>query len=197
LLVYTIVYGPTVFFIKVSILILYQRLFSLKRWMKILIYLGMGYIFLANAIATILFGALCAPRNGEPYIIRYQRPICVDNVNNLALATSIVNLVSDIYLLALPLPLVLKLQLSNKKKTGLVAIFMTGILYFGPILVSHLGLTFLTGPACPAGRQSLFEPNGAMTPTTHGGLLEWCLRRKSASQSILSLKPEVSIESSR
>lgn len=82
--------------------------------------------------------------------MRYQRPICVDNVDNLALAASIVNLVSDIYLLALPLPLVLKLQLSNKKKTGLVAIFMTGILYFGPILVSHLGLTFLTGPACPA-----------------------------------------------
>lgn len=93
-----------------------------------MIYLGMGYIFLANTITTILFGALCAPRNGEPYIIRYQMPICVDNVENLALATSIVNLVSDIYLLVLPLPLVMKLQISKKRKIGLVAIFMTGIL---------------------------------------------------------------------
>ena len=93
------------------------------------IYLGMGYNLLANAIATILFGALCAPRDGQPYIVQYSSPLCRDNADNLTLALTVVNLVSDLYLLSLPLPLVWKLQLPAKRKFGLITIFLTGILY--------------------------------------------------------------------
>ena len=122
-------YGPTVFFIKISILILYMRVFSPHRQVRYWIYAGMGYTFITNTVTTVLFGALCAPRNGQDYIIQYTAPICVDNVDNLALAISIVNFVSDIYLLVLPLPMIWKLQLSPKRRMGLIAIFSTGILY--------------------------------------------------------------------
>lgn len=128
LLVYTLLYGPTMFFIKASMLLLYRRVFSPDRRMKTLIYTGIGYLLVTNGVSTILFGALCAPRNGESYLIRYTSRQCVNNVNNLSIANGVCNLVADIYLLVLPLPVIWKLHLSSKKKYALIGLFMTGFL---------------------------------------------------------------------
>lgn len=60
--------------------------------------------------------------------MQYNAPECVDNIDNLALANAVVNVIEDIYLLLLPLPMVMKLQLSRKRRVRLIAVFMTGIL---------------------------------------------------------------------
>ena len=44
-------------------------------------------------------------------------------------ATGAFNLISDIYLLCVPIAAVLKLQLSFKNKIGIILVFMTGLLY--------------------------------------------------------------------
>lgn len=97
--------------------------------MGILIYLGAGYTLLGNSTITILFGALCAPRKGQSFFESYSSSICVDNVQNVGVASGIVNLVGDFYILILPLPLVSKLQLPKKRKISLLVIFMTGLMY--------------------------------------------------------------------
>lgn len=128
LLVYTLLYGPTMFFIKASVLLLYRRVFSPDRRTKTLIYSGIAFLLVTNGVSTILFGALCAPRNGESYLIRYNSPQCVNNVTNLGIANGVCNLIADIYLLVLPLPIIWKLHLSPKKKYALIGVFMTGFL---------------------------------------------------------------------
>ena len=129
LFVYTALYGPTMFFIKASILVLYLRIFSPLWRVRLLIYLGIAIILLTNAIISILFAALLASRNGQPYIVQYNAPQFVENAENLTLASAIINFISDLYLLWLPMPLVWNLQLTRKRKLGIIAIFLTGILY--------------------------------------------------------------------
>ncbi|MCJ1266643.1 hypothetical protein MMC22_006528 [Lobaria immixta] len=128
LIVYILLYGPTIFLIKISILILYLRLFSPDRLIRSLICLGMGYTLLANSIVTISFGALCAPRKTQSFLEAYQTSQCVSNIDNLTITTSVVNLVGDIYILILPIAPVLKLKLSTRKKIAVVGVFMTGLL---------------------------------------------------------------------
>ena len=129
ILVHTVFYGPTTFFIKASILVLYLRIFSPLWRVKLLIYLGIAIILLTNATISILFAALCTPRNGQLYTVQYNTSQCFENATNLTLASAIVNFISDLYLLLLPLPLVWNLQLTRKRRLGIIAIFMTGILY--------------------------------------------------------------------
>lgn len=128
LLVFTLFYGPTMIFIKSSVLLLYGKVFSRDRRMKTFIYAGIGYLLITNGVSTILFGALCTPRNGESYLVRYTSPQCVENVDNLGIANGVCNLIADIYLLVLPLPVIWKLHLSTKKKYALIGLFMTGSL---------------------------------------------------------------------
>ena len=45
-----------------------------------------------------------------------------------------VNLASDVYILCVPIASILKLQLSIRKKIGVMLLFMTGILY---VVCSH------------------------------------------------------------
>lgn len=116
------------FFIKASVLLLYRRVFSPDRQTRNLLYGGIAYLLITNGVSTILFGALCAPRNGESYLIRYNSPQCVDNVTNLGIANGVGNLIADIYLLVLPMPIIWKLHLSSKKKYALIGVFLTGFL---------------------------------------------------------------------
>lgn len=128
LLVFKLLYGPTMFFIKASVLLLYRKVFSPNRRMRFFVYIGIGYLLIANGTTTILFGALCTPRNEESYLIRYTSPPCVGKVGNLSIAMAACNLVADLYLLVLPLPTIWKLQLSAKKKYALIGLFTTGFL---------------------------------------------------------------------
>ena len=116
------------FFIKASVLLLYRRVFSPDRRMRFFVYMGIGYLLITNGTSTILFGALCAPRNGETYLIRYLSPQCVENVGNLTIANAACNLMADLYLLVLPVPIIWKLQLSANKKYALMGLFTTGFL---------------------------------------------------------------------
>ncbi|KAI4100117.1 MAG: hypothetical protein LQ339_005639 [Xanthoria mediterranea] len=88
-------YGPTMFFTKLSIFILYYRIFNPSRTMRYLIYFG---------------------------------PTCSHEVKVISVATSAINVVSDFYILLIPLAAISNLQLPKKRKLGLFAIFFTGFL---------------------------------------------------------------------
>ena len=117
------------FFIEISILILYLRVFAPSRWARYWIYAGIGYIFSTSAILTTLFIAFCAPRTGESVRDQVTAPLCKHSSENLTLAAAAVNFIGDVYLMGLPLPMILKLQLSRNRRVSLIVVFMTGILY--------------------------------------------------------------------
>lgn len=53
---------------------------------------------------------------------------CRNGLQDYGVAQGTINLLSDFYLLVVPIPAVLALQLPKKKKIGVIAIFMTGFL---------------------------------------------------------------------
>ncbi len=114
-------YAPAMFFTKLSLLLLYFRLFSPNRTMRWLIYLGIGFNFVLYTVYLFAYIFVC-PSASKGYVK------CQDQLKVLSVSTSSFSLCSDFYMLFLPLFAVSRLQLEQKRKLGLVAIFLTGFL---------------------------------------------------------------------
>ncbi len=115
------------FFSKLSILILFHRIFSLQKIFRYANYLGMIWAFLL-AIASIIQALVyCTPRGMQSFdtpetTVRcneLEQPILVRGAFQAAL---------DFYILLLPLPLLWNLQLTIRRKLELTVVFMTGLL---------------------------------------------------------------------
>ncbi|KAL8722482.1 MAG: hypothetical protein Q9225_001046 [Loekoesia sp. 1 TL-2023] len=131
-------WGPFVWFIKLSLLQLYLYLFGRLQWMKRLAWIAIlvtGLFYFSITIAKI---ALCAPRESETYIMAFSTRRC-NNTRVLGVVTGVFNIVSDLYLLVLPVPAVWKLQVSGRDKFRSLAAFMTGIIALN---ASILGLYY-------------------------------------------------------
>ena len=98
--------------VKLSLLLLYLRIFSPDKVTRYLIYAGM--IFCIGAYITIMFVTI------------FSNVITLIAANK---TLGVVNFTSDVYILFVPLTAVAKLQLSTKKKIGFMVVFMTGIMY--------------------------------------------------------------------
>ena len=115
------------FFAKLALFLLYYRIFALNRWMKIAIYLGILINFLIYLSSIIVLGVLCTPQqhkswNSPAYAARCQRSLVMGEI------LGIFGLVSDLYIYILPLPVVFRLHMSLKKKIGVTAVFLTGLM---------------------------------------------------------------------
>ncbi|KKK20684.1 hypothetical protein ARAM_000335 [Aspergillus rambellii] len=121
-----ITYAPLIFITKLSIFLLYLRVFAPSRQGKtywaihLLIWFNLLF-YLANFFLKIFE---CIPRAKI-----WDRKIpghCI-NINIPILVTSIINVVSDLLMLFLPIFCVWRLKMTKKKKLGISAIFAAGI----------------------------------------------------------------------
>ncbi|KAI1874498.1 hypothetical protein JX265_004706 [Neoarthrinium moseri] len=119
--------GPTQFVVKVAILLLYFQIFAVTTRTKVSIILACvfsGLIYLVHPIMVVVFEA---PRIGqtwsEPALsgmaakLTYYAPI-----------HGIGSVILDIWILLIPIPAIIKLQVSAKKKVQLLVVFVTGFL---------------------------------------------------------------------
>ena len=121
------VYGPSIFFARAAILTLYFRVFSPKRTIRILIYVALVSLLLVYVTGLAVLTAYCTPRIGDAWDIPLAQR-CTPVASTNAIVQSVVGIVSDIYILVLPVPVIYKLHLGSKTKAGVFAIFMSGIL---------------------------------------------------------------------
>jgi len=70
---------------------------------------------------------LASPRHGQNYLEVLEGPASTHS-KTLLIVQGVVNVVSDFYLLVVPLPAVWGLKLPLKKRFGILAIFGTGSL---------------------------------------------------------------------
>ena len=108
--------------IKVGILLFYYRLFPNKTSRKIIY--GAG-TFVVLCFVSTFFGFLfqCLPiRSFWQHQIEHR---CF-NQNPFYLAVASLSLVSDIFILVMPMPMVWALNLSRQRKMGLSLIFLLG-----------------------------------------------------------------------
>ncbi|KAL8822520.1 MAG: hypothetical protein Q9191_006744, partial [Dirinaria sp. TL-2023a] len=122
-------YAPFIWFIKLSLFVLYIEVFGLLQWLRYSAYTGViltGCFYFATMVAIIV---LCEPTRGKSqlaYASAQASPKCSQSYM-VVLAQGIVNVISDLYLIALPMPALWSLQMPLRRKLGLVAVISTGL----------------------------------------------------------------------
>ncbi|KAJ5633330.1 NAD(P)-binding protein [Penicillium lividum] len=113
----------TVCFAKISILFLYKRLFPLRReiiavWVGI-VAIAVLYIFcICIAIVSMV---KCAE------LSQLETSYCKFDSGTMITIQSVINVVTDFYVLLLPIPRLVKLQVSRRRRIGLLLTFMSGL----------------------------------------------------------------------
>ena len=120
-----VIYPIVIFCRQLTILLLYHRLFGVYRTIRYLIYSGI--VFCALFYLTYTGTAIATPFlcSHPTDIARYS--LCRDQVV-LTITCGVVNVLTDFYLLALPIAPLMRLKLQHRKKLGLFAIFLTGLM---------------------------------------------------------------------
>jgi hypothetical protein len=118
-----VMYGPTAYLTKVSLLWIITRVFSPFRKTVTFIYIFLGIMLAYYIPAVIVKIRICDP------ISKFWAPdlpgTCLDQ-RAIILADAVVSVVSDMIILILPLPLTLGLQLPTRKKMRVMCILGAG-----------------------------------------------------------------------
>ena len=111
------------YLVKTSILALYQRLFACKKHFNRLIWMIAVFILTDHIIQIFLTILNCLPVNATWNMA--VRGTCI-NRNLAAIILGSINVLIDVVLLVLPMPLVWKLNIPLKFKLQLIGIFLLG-----------------------------------------------------------------------
>ncbi|KAI0810444.1 hypothetical protein GGR55DRAFT_140139 [Xylaria sp. FL0064] len=120
-----ITYQITIFFTKLSILLLYLRIFGVNR-------LFARFVIISIAIITVFYTPLVGIGIGylascNDLTMLVESHFCRDYNGPVLLLNASFNVVTDLWLLLLPYPVLMKLQLQTRQKLGLIAIFAAGV----------------------------------------------------------------------
>lgn len=119
--------------VKISILLLYHRLFGVDKWFRLTLRVA-GALTVMWWIAAFLDTMFqCEPIQAI-WDKSIQNAKCQD-IRASALGTGIANMILDIMFLIIPLPMIWKLQVTRRVKVSLTGIFLLGALY---VIRSHL-----------------------------------------------------------
>ena len=126
---FEILYTVTSGLVKYSILLFYRRLFP-QRSVRIALW-TIGAIVLSWQVASLFaFFLQCTPLSKA---WDFTAPgTCID-VSKVWIGNAVTNIITDLILIALPMPLIWNLHISKTQKVALTGVFLTGAL-----LVSHL-----------------------------------------------------------
>jgi hypothetical protein len=109
---------------KISVLFLYLRLFEHSPTFRYTAYATILFIALITVVLSSLTIFAC-----EPVSFFWNRDIrggrCLD-IKAVAYAISAVGIVQDLVIVALPLPMLVKLQMSTRKKIGIGFMLILG-----------------------------------------------------------------------
>lgn len=119
-----VTYPITIFFAKLSILLLYIRIFSINRTLRNVIYatatvMALFYLLMVGFGIGSIIKCTGVASAGTKFCKTISGPIVLVNGS--------FGVVSDFVVLSLPFPLLAKLQLRPRKKIGLGAVFAAGL----------------------------------------------------------------------
>ena len=120
-------YSPAILMAKLSLLLLYLQIFHVNVGLRYCIYFSMAFISLFYCGTFIAYAILSIPKPGQSQLAAI---LSVDTARDIPLGITqgSVGVATDFFIFCLPIPVVWKLQLPLRKKIGVLAIFMTGLL---------------------------------------------------------------------
>ena len=113
-------------FAKITFFFMYLEIFNPMRWMRISSWAGVAVtsaFYLAVLIANLIFST---PRSGQSWA---EAAFNEQGTLALSIPQAVIGLTIDLYILILPIIAVSKLHLPTQRKIGVIAIFMSGLLY--------------------------------------------------------------------
>ena len=125
LFVEELIYAPTIALLKTSVLLLYLRLFSVRKWFRIATFGFLAYIWLWAIILTFIFIFMC-----NPVAKQWDQSLpgtCLDTVT-IYKFHSIPNVVHDVGMIILPQPVIWRLKTDLRNKIALSSLFVLGTL---------------------------------------------------------------------
>ncbi|KAI8625679.1 hypothetical protein F5Y19DRAFT_240979 [Xylariaceae sp. FL1651] len=123
---YTYIYAGSVSFTKISILLFYRRLFERgTKWFHIRLafaaFFSVGYLLSIWSVAA----GLCRPTEFFWTQFTGGTGKCLD-INASFLSLTVLNLVADLLVLIVPIPEILALQMTTKKKVAVCGVMLLG-----------------------------------------------------------------------
>ncbi|TRX96844.1 hypothetical protein FHL15_002150 [Xylaria flabelliformis] len=119
-----IIGGFAIYFSKVPVLVLFVRLFGIRKWLRITIWTILG-VFFALFLSTLLYVSVeCSAGKVRDVPSLFN---CTGSSATNGLVQGIASLILDVIIFIIPLPIVLNLHMSTSKKIGLCVVFTAGI----------------------------------------------------------------------
>lgn len=121
------IYVIAVYLIKLSILLLYQRLFSVYASSRRLI-IG-AHVFIVFIMAVTLGNSIARVVTCTDIHKSMVTPFCSGkNVNIVLITIAVLNVVADFYILAISVHRVVNMNISRSKMIGVLIIFLSGLM---------------------------------------------------------------------
>lgn len=124
-------YVAATFFVKLSLLLIYLRLFKPNNTSKWLIYTGILIFgaFYASCIVAYCVLYLPIPKQAQDLIRQIGHlEESITKIVNLCIVQAVFGTASDIYMLIIPIYSIFQLQLPFRKKIGVSTIFLVGLM---------------------------------------------------------------------
>jgi hypothetical protein len=129
-----VIQGPVTWLVKLTLFCLILTVFRPITWLRRLVFIGIGVTGAFYLYGAIYYGIACGPRGGVDrfsYLAGLAGKMCHDptgyiQINNILQGAF--NLFSDLYILVIPIPAILKLHLPTQKKIAVLSMFLTGLL---------------------------------------------------------------------
>ncbi|KAI1293351.1 hypothetical protein F5Y03DRAFT_374002 [Xylaria venustula] len=150
---------------KLSILALYHRIFVTIR-MRIIVWITAILVFAWLIEMEIVLGFGCQPIQGWWDAKVAATAKCVDKVA-FTYSTNILNLIFDLWIFSIPIPIIMKLNVNKGKRFALCCLFSIG-LGVCALSIARLSVVFSAGSGdvtweeVPLGILSALEPCGAI-----------------------------------
>ncbi|KAK7703607.1 hypothetical protein SLS64_008920 [Diaporthe eres] len=131
-------YGPTIYFAKSSLLLLYLQFFAVQRPMRIATWVGLVVVGICYWSGDIIEAPFLAPQPGQTWqdVAFSGRS---EKISPWGLVQGPLNVLIDIYTFVLPFPILAKLKLSPRRRLELLIIFSTAFL---GVVVSVVALVY-------------------------------------------------------
>lgn len=120
--------------IKATLILLIMRAFRPLTWLRVLCWIGLVANFTFYTFTLVIRLIPCRPQGGTDrvaFLAGMAKRQCAGSdsmIQVMAIVTSAYGLVSDLHILAIPLPDIAKLHIGRRKKMGVYMIFSSGAL---------------------------------------------------------------------
>ncbi|KUI68427.1 hypothetical protein VM1G_03693 [Cytospora mali] len=118
----------SLFFAKVAIVLMYKRLFGVYKWLRYICYAILTIDLVVHGGSLIAISVACTPFNQSFLFSWLER--CDDTAYLVDMINAVLAVFNDVVIFVLPLPAILRLNMPHRKRLGLVAVFMFGLLGF-------------------------------------------------------------------